>query len=137
MSQNWEHLNILHQIDEKFMGLRRALARTLLDENKIDLLYIELGDLIDEAKRVRRRRAGNDVPRDESGGLPPYRGGEPPAREISDPKQLMGMGERLGSDLIRLIDTANYAQAKSECLRVYRAIDRFARRRNRNAKEVN
>ena len=71
MSQNWEYLNILHQIDEKFMGLRRALARTLLDENKIDLLYIELGDLI------------------------------------------------------------------SECLRVYRAIDRFARRRNRNAKEVN
>ena len=49
----------------------------------------------------------------------------------------MSMGGRLGQDLIHLIDTANYAQAKSECLNVYRAIDRFARRTNRNATGVN
>lgn len=129
-----KYLNVLIRIDEKSVALRRALARLtrrsalINTTNRINELYIEIGDLIDEALKTRDRWLRSPGGRSEHGSQdePPS---APPPVMGGDPKEMMMAGEALGSRLVRLFDTGQYAEAKAECLRMCRQIDRYTRGR--------
>lgn len=135
-----EYLRILLRIDDKSAQLRRALTDSAIDavfsaestDNEINRLYIELGELINESLRARRRWRSRRNHREDQQGDESSAGTDttpPLPSHIGDVKQLMGMGEHLGMNLIRLIDTAQYAKAQAECLKMCRAIDIYVRGR--------
>lgn len=132
------YLDVLVRIDRKSVSLRTALSNALgnkraKNETEIIRLYFELGRLVDEALSCRvdfRGRTHLHPPapdeaqnRDEETEDPTT----PP--DVSSIKQLMGMGESLGFNLVRLVDTRQFAKAQSECLRMCRAIEGFASKR--------
>lgn len=130
-------MDVLLRIDNKSTQLRKKLVSSAIDayigtdisDNKINRLYIEFGRLINEALRVRRRwrsrqrnrgseqEDDSSVDRDQSSPLPAH---------IDDIKSLMGTGERLGTNLVQLSDTRQYAKAQAECLKMCRTIDIYA-----------